>query len=54
MNIAASQSVAKLLFSFEKRKPNCPYKLHGCVTNFEGCTSEQLAPWTHHYPLISC
>ena len=53
MNIAASQSAAKLFFSVGKSKPSCPYMLWSCATNVEGCTPEQLAPWTHLSPLIS-
>ena len=41
-------------FFFRDRKPSCPYKLLDCATNFKGCTPEQLAPWTHLSPLISC
>ena len=37
--------MAKLLFSFAKGKLS--YKLWGRATNFECCTPEQLAPWTH-------
>ena len=54
LNIAASQLVAKLLFSVEERKPSCPFMLWGCATNSEGCTPEQLALWTHLSPLIRC
>ena len=54
VNTAASESLANLFFSVGKRKPRCPYKLWGCVTNSEGCTPEQLAPWTHLSQLISC
>ena len=31
-----------------------PYKLWGCATNFEGCTPEQLTPWTHLSLPVSC
>ena len=31
VNIAASQSVAKLFFSVGKRKPSCPYELWGVL-----------------------
>ena len=46
VNIAASRSMTKQLFSVKRRKPSCLYKLWGCPSIFEACTSEELAPWT--------
>ena len=44
VNIAASQSMAKLFFSVEKRKPRCPYKLQAVLPTLKAA---HLNSWLH-------
>ena len=52
VNIAASQSIENLFVFFVclKKKAKLSLQNLGC----EGCTHEQLAPWTDFSPLIIC